>query len=43
MGQKANLYAAVRDVQILSSREECALGMGQSAKDAAVKVARTDP
>ena len=34
---KAWNYAAVMDVQIMSSVEECAPGMGQRGNDAAVK------
>ena len=36
MGQSAT-HAATRDVQIMSSREECALGMGQKLNAAAKK------
>ena len=33
--------AAVKDARIMSSKEECAVGMGQSSNNAALKDART--
>jgi len=39
MGQKSNV-AAMKDAQIMLSKEECASGMGQRSNDAAVKDAR---
>ena len=34
---RSSAYAEMKNVQMLPSKEECALGMGQSAKYAAVK------
>ena len=39
MGQRSS-DAAVKDAQIKSSKEECALGTGQRSNDAAVKDAQ---
>jgi len=39
MGQRSN-YAAKRDAQILSKKEECALDMGQMSIDAAKRDAQ---
>eukprot|EP00986_Skeletonema_menzelii_P010681 scaffold5301_cov51-Skeletonema_menzelii.AAC.2 len=41
MEQSAN-YAAAKDVQIMSSKEECALGMEQMSNDAAAKGAQIE-